>query len=556
MTITEALDHAGDLNVIDQDIVDEITRFLPGYLWIIDNYAGDTGLPEYDIPDRPQRLIHCGVCDGEEIEEKRGGRYRRALRQNDRPPCPFCGAAVEVKHVSKGISTLYNRLDAVFYRKSARDPAVVVAISARVGRCYRMADIREPWSLEPDIAPREIAAFDANRREDMRLKANMVWQDRGDGYCSDVVNGWKQVKAMTRLGFGDDCLFMSQLPDRVACSESFRAAIRGTPIERAWHEDYWGGTDGVKALDLITRYPCVEYLTKLGLEAFVAGRINGELPPGLVNWRGRNMASVLRLSKERLGQIKGRRIDLTPRLCAVLQLVDKLGIRCGIETAEGVARACRGPLGILRNDLVHALNYHPKERQPRALKYIARNRDRGIRDIIDLWRMTIEAGGTLDAWEDAFPRDFRGAHDRLAERITAVKNAAKDRQIHARLRKLGERFGFEFGGLVLRPAASAAEVVREGQELHHCVGGYVDRYAAGETVICVLRRAVQPEEPWRTVEISPRTGKVLQDRGLRNDWGKYTMDEHYRAMLDLFWEAWGERKAARRRTKDRGRETA
>lgn len=543
MTITEALDHAGDLNLIDQDIVEEITRFLPGYLWILDNYESDTGLPEYDIPDRPQRLIHCGVCDGEEIEEKRGGRYRRALRQNDRLPCPFCGAAVEVKHVSKGISTLYNRLDAVFYRKSARDPAVVVAISARVGRCYRMADLREPWSLEPDIAPREIAAFDANRREDMRLKANMVWRDRGDGYCSDVVNGWKQVKAMTRLGFGDDCLFMSQLPDRVACSESFRAAIRGTPIERAWHEDYWGGTDGVKALDLITRYPCVEYLTKLGLEAFVAGRINGELPPGLVNWRGRDMASVLRLSKERLGQIKGRRIDLTPELCDILHYIDRQGIRCGIEIADGVARACRNEREPA-DTLAKALGYIPKGKWAKALKYIARRGNAyygDIRDIRDYWYMSHELGNNLTDDAEAFPKDFRAAHDRVAARVKAARNREKDVAIERQLKKLGKRFGFEFGGLILRPAASAGEVIREGEELHHCVGSYVDKYASGQTVICVLRRAVDPDTPWRTVEISARTGKVVQDRGLRNDWGEYAMPEGLRAALDLFWEAWGER---------------
>ena len=74
------------------------------------------------------------------------------------------------------------------------------------------------------------------------------------------------------------------------------------------------------------------------------------------------------------------------------------------------------------------------------------------------------------------------------------------------------------------------------------MGGYIDRYAKGDTVICVLRRDVEPDRPWRTVEISPKTGKLIQDRGYRNDTSMGTpLTPQYKAALDLFWEAWGER---------------
>ena len=78
------------------------------------------------------------------------------------------------------------------------------------------------------------------------------------------------------------------------------------------------------------------------------------------------------------------------------------------------------------------------------------------------------------------------------------------------------------------------------------MGSYVNKYSSGETVICVLRRAVDPDAPFRTVEISATTGKLVQDQGLHNDWGKYEIDDKYRAMLELFWEAWRERKKGRR----------
>lgn len=543
MTIDEALGHAGDLRNFDQDTVDAIADFMPGYLWIIDNYMGDTGLEEYDMPDKPCRLVHCGRCHEVDVEEKRRGRYVNQYPHNETVRCPFCCAEVTVKHVGKGIKGMYNRLDAVFYRKSAVDPGVVVAIAAHCVRAYVDADPREPWALEPDISVRGIAVFDAKSRDDIRLQGRPVWSDRGDGILAVTGVLWKRVKSMKALQFGDEVLFMSQRPDRVALYDTLDAAIRGTPIERAWCESYWHGTDGVLALDMITRRPCVEYMTKLGMEGFVVRAMDGTLPPRFINWNGSDMARVLRLSRERLGQVKGKKLKLTVELCAVLQYVDRRGIRCGIETADGVAVACRNEGAGIAKALDNALALFEPQRRHKALKYIARNRHMALRDIADLWEMVLAAGGTLND-ADAFPRDARAAHDRLAERVASVKNAKKDRKIAARAKKLAKKYGFEFGGLILRPAASAAELVREGQQLHHCVARYVDNYANGDTAIFVLRRAVEPDSPWRTVEISPRSGKVVQDRGLHNDWGQYVIDDSYRAMLKLFWEAWEERKRA------------
>lgn len=538
MTIFDALDHAGNLTQFGEDIVEGVMRCMPRYLWIEDNYLGDEGWPDEAMERHPHRLLHCEACGRESVEASRRGRYATAYSQNDGVVCPFCGEIVKVKHVSRGIKTLRDRLNAVFYRKSTTDRDVVVAMAARCERDFRLADTREPWALEPDIDVRGIAVFDVNRREDLRLQTYVVY-DHGWPVGYD----WKIVKAMTGLTFGDGALFPDQRPETVLLTGTMESAIRDTPIERALDMDYVEGTDGIKALDLITRYPCVEYLTKLGFTAFVENRLQGTLPPHLLNWRGKDMAGVLKLSRVRLGQIKGKKIELTPELCDILHYIDRQGIRCGIEIADGVAHACRNEREPA-DTLAKALGYIPKDKWAKALKYIARNRlfrVGHIRDITDYWRISHELGNSLTDDAEAFPKDFRAAHDRVTARVKAARNREKDVAIERQLKKLGKRFGFEFGGLILRPAASAGEVIREGEELHHCVGSYVDKYASGQTVICVLRRAVDPDTPWRTVEISARTGKVIQDRGLRNDCGDYAMPEGLRAALDLFWEAWGER---------------
>ena len=549
MTLDEALRHAGDLDRFEPEIMEDIALALPGYLWVVDNYTPDVQYLPEDGPT--QRLIHCGRCDHWTVEQQRGGRYRRDLLQGHDVECPACRCRVTVKHVTRGIKSIFDRVNAVFYRKSAIDDQAVVAIAAHVTREYREADQFEPWTLEPTVSVRGFAVFDARHRDSFRAQTRPIWEER-NGKWQVVDIWWRPVKAMTALTFGDQALFMQQKPPTVLLHDTLTEAMRGTPFARAWSDQFLQNGDGIWALDRIARHPCTEYLTKLGLTDFVNRARLGTLPPGLLNWNGRDMAHVLRLSPRRLGEIKGHRLTLTPNLCAVLQYVDRAGIRCGIETAAGVAVACRGLQGDMKVQLRRALEHLPEGKRAKGLKYIARHKDRTLHDIADLWIMTLRAGGTLTDDADAFPRDFAAAHDRVAARIGAIANRLHDRHIMARLPALEKRLGFEWGGLILRPACSAAEVIREGEQLHHCVGTYVEKYAAGQTVICVLRRAVEPEAPWRTVEISATSGEVLQDRGLRNDWneiGGIPVEGAYRAALDLFWAAWRERKGHRKEHK-------
>ena len=62
--------------------------------------------------------------------------------------------------------------------------------------------------------------------------------------------------------------------------------------------------------------------------------------------------------------------------------------------------------------------------------------------------------------------------------------------------------------------ASLDNIVAEGQDLHHCVGGYVGKVAVKKTMILFLRRCEEAEKPFYTVEVLH--GKVEQIRGVGN----------------------------------------
>lgn len=61
-------------------------------------------------------------------------------------------------------------------------------------------------------------------------------------------------------------------------------------------------------------------------------------------------------------------------------------------------------------------------------------------------------------------------------------------------------------------AKSPADLIREGEFLHHCVGRmqYDLHFAQEESLIFFIRTKEQPEKPLVTLEYSLKTHKVLQ----------------------------------------------
>ena len=144
---------------------------------------------------------------------------------------------------------------------------------------------------------------------------------------------------------------------------------------------------------------------------------------------------------------------------------------------------------------------------------------------LDYLGMQEAAGSDLSDQIIQHPRDLRTAHDRLVAEQNDEKNrqhcrekeAAFDR-IRERYKALDRRYRYKADGLMIRPAASATEIIEEGRQLHHCVGGdnYLDKHNRGQTFILFLRAAAAPDIPYVTVEIEPVTNRIIQWYGLKD----------------------------------------
>ena len=158
----------------------------------------------------------------------------------------------------------------------------------------------------------------------------------------------------------------------------------------------------------------------------------------------------------------------------------------------------------------------------RAINYLERQRDGAgehkslitVSYLRDYWNSLHSVYRAMPP-ELIWPRDLRRAHDEMLLRVKEKENAEINRKICERLPSLeGYCFTDTESGLFIRPAASHAELIKEGKLLSHCVGGYASAHAEGRTCILFIRHIDEPDIPFFTLEY--KNGTVLQNRGYKN----------------------------------------
>jgi hypothetical protein len=141
----------------------------------------------------------------------------------------------------------------------------------------------------------------------------------------------------------------------------------------------------------------------------------------------------------------------------------------------------------------------------------------------DYLRMAENEG--MDITDDIvrLPKDLKARHDELVERINARKNEKqlqearkkykkKDQEIMVHLPETRKYF-WENEEYMIIQAGKCEELVREGQQLHHCVGAsdlYMDRMAEGKSWILFLRKKEDINTPYYTIEIDMENDKIKQ----------------------------------------------
>ena len=126
--------------------------------------------------------------------------------------------------------------------------------------------------------------------------------------------------------------------------------------------------------------------------------------------------------------------------------------------------------------------------------------------------------------KNRYPHDFRRWHDiRIDEYKTlkAQQDAEKRKELYAKFQAVAEKYlslehsRYAFTVII---AKSPADLIRESEALHHCVGrmNYDQKFVREETLIFFIRNKEEADKPFVTVEYSPSQRKILQCYGDRD----------------------------------------
>lgn len=552
MTLHEAMQHARGENPIDAE--DRAKQMMPHYLFVLGNEKHREGWctacerwvdcsteamkrtptwvhndPYLDDRDETYPFIPFQIMPEYEFERRYSGR----TLHNDTGYCPECGERVTFKNIGRGYRGLHDHRFFFRWQKSSVSP-----FDTLVGIGY---DVRIPWGefdpYNPEVPirleEREICVIEYGRGGD-RFINMMRWCDMG---------GWDMSwdhRRECKSGWAPGVSYQNGV-QTILDAESFESAVHGTPFEQVLEAteavqycDAGTYYDRITVLERIARYPCIEYMAKLGFDGLARAVIDKQTH-GVLNLRGKTARSVLRLTQDEWGEVKGKKLHVTINMLLAKAWCREHKVRLNMEMC-----------GVLGSHI----NWHQTVREimnidcgtslPKAIKYCIRKCVR-LSDWKDQLQMMRFLQMDIHDREWRYPKDFQKSHQELNRRWNAVlkeqmqkqkaaKQTEQNEKIVARLGsgELDEYF-FSANGLVLRPMLSAAEIILEGSRQGHCVAGYVNTYANGNDVLCVLRYENQMDKPLYTVEFD-KNGELIQCRACHNGEGPVPQKER-----DAFW---------------------
>ena len=123
-------------------------------------------------------------------------------------------------------------------------------------------------------------------------------------------------------------------------------------------------------------------------------------------------------------------------------------------------------------------------------------------------------------------------HNEAARAVSSLRNKGNDEKFRILYEQRQDMLENDGQYLIDMPQC-CSDLTYEGSYLHHCVGGYANSVANGNTAIYFLRKASEPDTPWLTVEVQNK--RCRQIHGACNAW-MGSKDEYFDAVPFLhYW---------------------
>ncbi|HHX61325.1 MAG TPA: hypothetical protein GX707_11540 [Epulopiscium sp.] len=411
----------------------------------------------------------------------------KGARHNKEGACPKCKSPIRYKSMGNSKNVTDNGQAALIQKL---DDGIIVryfSLSKSYGEDYK----------NPKIKYQELVRDIYNKKGKMK---NYEW----DNFKQTKKIRWCDGKGTFR--FNNAVLYEKNL-DKVLSGTIWQYSA----IKKFGTHKKGFGFSVYDYLGKYRNYPSLEYLVKLGLYNLTNGIISIWYRPQGINLEGKTLEDVLGIDKKQL-EI-ARRIDVNTYQLDTIKETSKANLRLTDEQILFITKHLRVEhvIEIAKYTTVHQIIKYIKTQSTKA---------RDIGDTFRDWRDYIKNCKMLeyDLTNDfiLFPRNLTAEHDRLYKYVQKNQKGIFDHAIKSMNNELIKRFNWHNGKYMVIVPKSANEITKEGQVLRHCVGTYLEGMAKGESIILFLRKKEKPQEPFYTLEISPKDFQIQQCRGMKN----------------------------------------
>lgn len=449
---------------------------------------------------------HCTACGKEVIVTD--------VRHNKRTVCPSCHSEATMK--SRGKATrLWDRLTAQAIQQLPDGELVIRILKAE---CFYRGD-------DPQFSIMESARYFVRLDAEKRYRIEPYYYSFGEWPLTPWHKGNRPVFSYYQQNYLAD-------PAGHLYTDNLADALNGTPWQYCqiveFYQSHRMPMDAETYLREYLRRPMIEYLVKLRLyqlAGHVVYRSNEYIYARHphINLQGKNLREVLGVGKEDISLLQDLNVSYSQ--LGLLQGMRRIGLQpdrtllawCG-DNDVGTLNSILIPL---KYTTAHKLMRYMEEQFERYKCPKDTPWGKGyqsISTVLSDYRdyLCMCEGQRYDMSSSfvLFPRNLLEAHDQVMDLSDSDKARIYDNQIANQYNELLPQYQFSTKRFMIVLPKTAAELTKEGQKLHHCVGGYVKRVAMRECTILFLRKASAPDQPFCTIEIADN--RVVQARGMNN----------------------------------------
>ena len=491
---------------------------------------------DYELPYFSYRCSHCGA-EWEDARNLARADYDEIVRgkHNSEVFCPHCGVVAEKKIISRcgQMLNLNQWRDALFIVRQSENRVYGIRGSLaryftngywKVNELFFIPETIHVWTPGKAVAFLSESVYDPKERDYYSIR----FREAAD---PDVIGN--------RHGSVCDATYVigaEQLDDTFLKYCGLKKVLNATKDP----DVLFRYDEAVRWLTAYVRNPSIEFLTKFPeLTQIIYATISvGKRMSELFNWRAKTPDKFFRMSKAEVKWLinpKSVKHDLIERLRFRIDLKknypnitlpesDDLYTKNGGKDLDRLLNLISRLAGIMSPKQIE--NYIIRQYANFADRYIGRHNyvETIWRDYLD---MAVKLNFDMKDRVVLMPKNLREAHDRAVGLTSLIKAREIAESSKKRKKLLNTLYNWSDGEILIRPPKDAAEIVAEGQILHHCVGGYAARHNDGKTTILFVRRCSAPDVPLYTMELDAiKLWELKQIHGFINcDPDKDTMDK-------------------------------